>query len=127
MQDLEIYIRDLEPSGLEKWLSQHVEALILEKKGSAIKGRGDYLEKHGYQRFPIGITVYRGIYGKRFSSLLLEGDSLPWQSDLECARSAWEALNTEIGCSPGDWREGDEVGGEQWWRLDEQGEQKVAF
>lgn len=121
MHDLEIYIRDLDPALLENWLSSHIDSLTLEPRGHALKGWGDY------QGARTTVSVYKGVFGKRFSSLVLEAERLPWQDDLDFARSAWEALKTEIRCSPGDWQEGDIVEEEKWWRIDERGEQKVTF
>ncbi|WP_404363684.1 hypothetical protein [Marinobacter sp.] len=124
MQDLEIYIRDLEPGQLSNWLEVHLDNLTLvepEAAGRAMKGEGQYRGQ------PVVITVYQGAFGKRYASLTLEGDELPWSSDLECARSAWRSLETEIRCSPGDWQEGEPVEEEKWWRLDERGEHLVIW
>lgn len=124
MQDLEIYVRDLEPGQLSGWLGQQLDELTLaddELTGKALKGRGRY------RGGSVTISVYPGAFGKRYTSVILEGDDLPWAADLECARSAWRMLETEIRCSTGDWKEGDPVEDEKWWRLDERGEQQVVW
>ncbi len=124
MQDLEIYVRDLEPGQLSRWLGQQLDELSLsddELAGKAIKGRGHY------RGVPVMVSAYPGAFGKRYTSVILEGENLPWNSDLECARSAWRALETEIRCSTGDWQEGQPVEDEKWWRLDERGEQEVVW
>jgi hypothetical protein len=36
-------------------------------------------------------------------------------------------MDTEIRCSPGDWKEGDPVEDDKWWRLDHRGEQLVVW
>jgi len=123
VQDLEIYIRDLEAGAVCRWLESHVEQLVLDDrdvssvtKGSAFYG-GDRLK----------ITLYPQAFGKRFTSLIIEGESLPWSSDLDCARSVWQAMGTEVRCSPGEWKEGEAVEDEKWWRLDSRGEQLVVW
>jgi len=123
VQDLEIYIRDLEAGAVFGFLSSHLEGLELNDGdvSKVVKGSARYSGEH------VRISLYPGAFGKRFTCLLLEGGELPWNSDLDCARSAWQAINTEIRCSPGDWKEGDPVEEEKWWRLDDRGEQKVVW
>jgi hypothetical protein len=36
-------------------------------------------------------------------------------------------MDTEIRCSPGDWKEGEPVEDEKWWRLDQRGEQLAVW
>lgn len=124
MQDLEIYIRDLAPGQLSGWLGKQLDDLELadgKVETGAIKGTG------GYQGHSLRISLYPGAAGKRYSCLVLEGDKLPWSSDLDCARSAWQSLETEIRCSQSDWQEGDPVEDEKWWRLDDRGEQLAVW
>lgn len=124
MQDLEIYIRDLQSGAVSEWLGSHLDHLELDDQnleGRPVKGHGRY------QGVAVGISLYPGAYGKRFTSMILEGDDLPWHTDLECARSAWRAMDLEIRCSPGDWKEGEPVEEEKWWRVDSRGEHLVVW
>lgn len=123
MQDLEIYIRDLEAGTVSRWLESNVEQLKLDDSdvASVIKGTASFNNEH------LNITLYPRAFGKRFTCLILEGGQLPWDSDLACARSAWKALETEIRCSPGAWKEGEPIADEKWWRLDSRGEQLVVW
>jgi len=123
VQDLEIYIRDLEPGAVSGWLENHVDQLELNDSdvASVIKGFARY------EGDRVRISLYPGAFGKRFTSLVIEGPRVPWNSDLGCARSAWRAMDTEIRCSPGDWKEGEPVEDEKWWRLDHRGEQQVVW
>ncbi|MDL0430286.1 hypothetical protein QPM17_04070 [Marinobacter sp. TBZ242] len=124
MQDLEIYIRDLESSAVSDWLANHLDEIELADNAlgnQAVKGTAWY---RGHR---VRVSLYPGAGGKRFTSLILEGEDLPWDSDLDCARSAWRAMDTEIRCSPGDWKEGEPVEDERWWRLDQRGEQLAVW
>ncbi len=123
MQDLEIYIRDLAEGAVSQWLAVHLDHLELDDSQvtGVVKGHATYEGRR------LRITMYPGAFGKRFTSLVLEGESLPWNTDLDCARSAWRALETEIRCSPGDWKEGEPVADEKWWRLDHRGEHQVVW
>ncbi len=123
MQDLEIYIRDLKPGAVFGWLEGQLDQLQLDDSDVASVMKGTAV----YDGAKLRITLYPGAFGKRFTSLLLEGDRLPWGSDLECARSAWRAVETEIRCSPGDWKEGEPVDEDKWWRLDHRGEHQVVW
>lgn len=123
VQDLEIYIRDLEAGAVSRWLESQLESLELDDSGvdSVVRGQGLYLGQR------LNITLYPKAFGKRYSSLVMEGEALPWGSDLECARSAWDAMELEVRCSPGNWVEGTPVEDEKWWRLDSRGEQLVVW
>jgi hypothetical protein len=124
VRDLEIYIRDLESSAVSDWLANHLDKIELVDDAlgdRAVKGRA------WYQGHSVRVSLYPGAGGKRFTSVILEGEDLPWASDLDCARSAWRAMDTEIRCSPGDWKEGEPVEDERWWRLDHRGEQLAVW
>ncbi|SFM16148.1 hypothetical protein [Marinobacter zhejiangensis] len=124
MQDLELYIRDLEPGQLVQWLSQHLDGLDLDDSGAgvaAFKGTGYF--KHAKVR----VSVYPQANGKRYTCVVLEGEELPWSQDLECARSAWRTLDNEVRCSPGGWKEGDSLEEDKWWRIDQRGEMLVVW
>jgi len=123
VKDLEIYIRDLESGAVCRWLESHVEQLVLDDGdvSSVIKGSARFGEDR------LKITLYPQAFGKRYTSLIIEGERLPWSADLDCARSAWRALDTEIRCSPGEWKEGESAEDEKWWRLDNRGEQLVVW
>lgn len=123
MTDLEIYIRELSDEPITAWLAESLDDLALAAVGSngVRKGKGFY---DGY---PVRVTLYPGAFSKHFTSVVLEGEELPWRTDLDCARNAWRHLDTEVRCSPGDWQEGDPVEDEKWWRIDDRGEQKVVW
>ncbi|MEC9084236.1 MAG: hypothetical protein VYE45_10815 [Pseudomonadota bacterium] len=123
MQDLEIYIRDLEPAAVSKWLEGQLDELQLDDTnvGSVVKGTARYSSAR------VRITLYPAAFGNRLTSQVVEGDERPRNSDRDCARSAWRAMDTEIRCSPGDWKEGDPVEDDKWWRLDHRGEQLVVW
>ncbi|TNE75141.1 MAG: hypothetical protein EP339_09670 [Gammaproteobacteria bacterium] len=123
MQDLEIYVRDLEAGGVSQWLGNHLDELELDDSDVSSVMKGSAL----YDGTRIRITLYPGAFGKRYTSLVIEGDALPWNSDLDCARSAWRSMDTEIRCSSGEWQEGQPVEDEKWWRLDKRGEQLVVW
>jgi len=124
VRDLEIYIRDLASSAVSDWLANHLDEIELDDDSlgeRAVKGTARY------RAHRVLISLYPGAGGKRYTSLILEGEDLPWNSDLDCARSAWRAIDSEIRCSPGEWKEGEPVEDEKWWRLDQRGEQLAVW
>lgn len=123
MEDLEIYIRDLEAGAVSRWLSDHLDRVALDDAviTAALKGHASY------NGSALALSLYPGAAGKRFTCLVIEGPKLPWASDLECARSAWRTLGGELRCSPGSWTEGDVTEEEKWWRIDERGEQQAVW
>ncbi|BES70794.1 hypothetical protein RE428_18120 [Marinobacter nanhaiticus D15-8W] len=123
MHDLEIYVKELAHDPIRHWLGESLEDLQLEQKGSkgVITGVGFYCDHK------VRVSLYPGAFNKHFTCVVLEGEELPWRSDLDCARNAWRHLDTEIRCSPGNWKEGDPVEDEKWWRIDSRGEQKVVW
>jgi len=124
LRDLEIYIRDIDLSSVRDWLACHLDHLELpvDVPGDRpAKGRASYRGCH------IRVSVYPGAGGKRYASVIIEGDELPWLSDLDCARNAWRAMDTEIRCSAADWKEGEPVQDEKWWRIDQRGEQLAVW
>jgi len=123
VQDLEIYIRDLQAGAVSAWLAGQLDELELDDTdpSSVIRGRATFSGEG------LRISLYPGAFGKRFASLVIEGEALPWNSDLDCARSAWRAMAGEVRCSIGSWEEGDPVEGNKWWRLDDRGEQEVVW
>ncbi|WP_336368048.1 hypothetical protein [Marinobacter sp. C2H3] len=123
MRDLEIYIRDLQPGAVSSWLAAHVDGLALDDSDPARVAKGQAMCEGAALR----ITLYPGAFGKRYTCVLLEGERVPWNSDLDCARSAWRAMDTEIRCSVGDWKDGDPVENDTWWRLDQRGEAQVVW
>ena len=123
VQDLEIYIRDLEAGAVSRWLSDQLGQVALNDEDITgfVKGHASY---NGSQ---LSLSLYPGAFGKRFTCLVIEGPTLPWSSDLDCARSAWRAIGGELRCSPGNWAEGDDATEERWWRIDERGEHQAIW
>lgn len=125
MRDLEIYIRDIDIAAVTEWLSGHFDQL--EHPDEHLSGDRPVKLEAFYCGHRVRLSIYPQAGGKRYASLILEGDDLPWASDLDCGRSAWRAMDTEIRCSPGDWKEGEPVEDERWWRIDERGEQLAVW
>lgn len=74
MRDLEIYIRDLESSAVSSWLASHLDDIELRDDplgDRAVKGSAHY------RAHRVRINLYPGAGGKRYTSVILEGEDLP--------------------------------------------------
>jgi hypothetical protein len=64
----------------------------------------------------------------KWHSLLLDSDSTPWETDLECARAAFAALGVEIRCAPGSWDEEEsEEDADKWLRISADGVEEIVW
>ncbi|MFE8073209.1 hypothetical protein QQM79_19275 [Marinobacteraceae bacterium S3BR75-40.1] len=121
--DIEIYIRDVDIEALKQWLEQRFDAVDLSPLDNNAGYKGAVVS--GDHRVPVSLFFRAG--GNRYSSLTFDSSHTPWETDLACAREAFEALGTEIRCSTGEWQEGMPEENEYWWRIDARGEKKARW
>ena len=93
--DIEIYVKDLDRSLIEAWLSSALGAPCQWQE----KGRVSRCECAG-----IPIVWFEKAVGK-WHSLLLESANTPWADDTQCAQAVAAALNIQVRCAPGSWQE----------------------
>lgn len=116
--DIEIYIKHLDKSTLIEWLNQvfdGAESLELTDK----KSQSFSVYKNGHK---IDVLVMNQVVGKIYSSIWFQSDKTGWADDKACARSAFNALNTEIRCNAEGWTENEEQDPDQWWKITNEGE-----
>jgi hypothetical protein len=122
MNDIEIYIKDPDPQAVEAWLQRHFGCfrLMPSPSGKVFGGQGERNEQS------VPVKLFLGAVGK-YASLCFDSPESPWDSDLGCARDAWQALGREIRCATGEWQEGSEVEDGLWWSLTEKGETQIQW
>ncbi|MCP5207393.1 MAG: hypothetical protein H7A01_09350 [Hahellaceae bacterium] len=121
--DIEIYIKDCTIDVIKEWLETRLGPVTLIKQGKNIQ-----LFKCSYESKVLIIEVLAEAVGKRFTCVWFQSSDTPWNTDLECARDAFAALNTEIRCSEGNWSEEEAVPEQQlWWRITADGEKQVVW
>lgn len=111
--DLEIYILKPDPAAIESWLTGAL--------GSLEKSTSD-ADFHRWTFEDCLIVLTRKADGN-FGSLWFKQNPTHWTSDLECARSAHSALNTEIRCAATVWSEQQSSSSPNWIKLT-RGEEK---
>ena len=110
--DLEIYLMKPDAGAVRDWLARQL---------------GDHIEDqrvvpgHCHWRVTLDGHVMDVFLNdkaeKNFASLWFKQNHSPWNTDLECARSAHAALGIEVRCSDSGWQENvdDSAGG--WIKL----------
>lgn len=77
------------------------------------------LEMNGH---PIHATILEQAAGKRFTCIWFNSANTPWNSDIECARHAYTALDCEVRCNYQGWEEEGDQDPDLWWRINKNGE-----
>lgn len=115
--DIEIYLLSCPTERIVSWLEQDFSMLDM-------RNAGDNATKLNleYQGHIIPVTILEQAAGKRFSSVWFDSEHTPWQSDMECAQRAFEALQCEIRCNYQGWEENGEDDPDLWWRINANGE-----
>ncbi|WP_396589016.1 hypothetical protein [Bermanella sp. R86510] len=108
--DIEIYLQDVTFKQIEDWLDGQFSAVE----------RGELVSKKSEARCNWtvdGSTVIAfGNAVGHFTSLWFKQNNTPWDTDLECAKAAAAALNTQVRCSNSGWSEGQRPDS-KWWRI----------
>lgn len=97
LPDLEIYIMKANPEAVHSWLASLFKVEIIKSAAG----------HHHYRCNDMDVFLNEGAE-KNFASLWFKQNDTTWHTDLELARAAHSALETEIRCSAEGWKEGDE-------------------
>lgn len=119
--DLEIYAKDITFKNVDDWLQANFTEV--ERKDTVKKKS----EARSYWTVDGADVIVFGNALGNYSSIWFKKNTTPWDTDLECARSAAKALNTQIRCSNSGWEEGQSAD-TQWWRVTEdEGEMLIQW
>lgn len=97
LSDLEIYIMKANPEAVQSWLTTLFNVEVIKSAAG----------HHHYRCNDMDVFLNEGAE-KNFASLWFKQNTTTWHSDLELARAAHTALETEIRCSAEGWTEGQE-------------------
>jgi hypothetical protein len=114
--DIEIYIQGATLDDVEQWLSGVFEVLDLERQHAGTM-RGSVALDESTERCEL-LVLEKAVKG--FTSVWFKQNQTPWDDDLECARSAWHAMQRQVRACAGGWREGEEA--DLFHRIDSSGE-----
>ncbi|MBM6551654.1 hypothetical protein [Marinomonas ostreistagni] len=115
--DIEIYLLSCPTERIINWLEQDFSILDMRKAGDMAT---KLVLEHEHHEIPV--TILEQAAGKRFTSVWFDSELTPWQSDMECAKRAFEFLQCEIRCNYQGWQEDLEDDPDLWWRINANGE-----
>ncbi|MGY8872071.1 MAG: hypothetical protein ACKVJE_16655 [Pseudomonadales bacterium] len=122
--DIEIYIKNRSISSIQGWLSTLGD-------DSEISVSEDAAEKHTHE-FAVTIAgtvipvfIHERAAGKAWISVWSQSDKTPWVKDLDCARVASAALETQVRCIASGWQNGDDP--DEWWKVEDTIEELIQW
>ena len=118
--DLELYILNADPEAVLSWLQQDIGAL------EAIKTTEHLIQWRCQNSDGESMDIHLTFKAeKNFASLWFKQNDTTWHTDLELARAAHSALETEIRCSDEGWKEGNEnAASDNGWSKLNKGQEK---
>jgi hypothetical protein len=103
-EDIEIYIKGSDIAAIGQWLTGVFSRVRLDDNGNkVIRGELALDENSGHCDLLVINNAVKG-----YTSVWFKQNHTPWDTDLDCARSAWQAMQQEIRASAGSWIEGAE-------------------
>ncbi|MDF1761991.1 MAG: hypothetical protein P1U57_01155 [Oleibacter sp.] len=121
--DLEIYLMKANVDAVAEWLTSTLGELTVIRQNNALTTwRVNNME-----------ILFTAQAEKNFSSLWFKQNTTPWLSDLDAGRAAYAALQTEVRCSAGGWKEDDDAGAnsdsenDQWIKINQNGEKAFSW
>ncbi|WP_293268684.1 hypothetical protein [Neptunomonas sp.] len=122
--DIEIYIKNRSISSVENWLS----ALGTDLKTLPAQNVSDK-NTHEFSVIIAGtsipVFIHERAAGKAWTSVWFKSDQTPWVKDLDCARVASVALETQVRCIASGWKNGDDP--DEWWKVEDSIEELIQW
>lgn len=109
--DIEIYLMKPDPAAVRAWLAASVDTI---EDVRILPDHHHWLATCGAKKIDIFLNEKAE---KNFASLWVKQNHTPWNTDLDCARSAHKALGIEIRCSDSGWQEGEGESDSGWLKL----------
>lgn len=118
--DIEIYIKKAPVEEIVNWLFSRFERFeLIGKKGVLHQYEAQW------QSASFAVAIHERALGKSWISVWFQSDQTPWQIDLDCAKEASHALNTQVRCIASGWQEGDDP--DEWWRVEAGDAEKIQW
>jgi len=118
--DIEIYIKNRPLEAILEWLSQRADALESRRSSGSTHSLTAIFDQ---QRVPV--MIHEKAVGKAWVSVWFRSDATPWARDLDCAREAATALDTQVRCILSGWQDGDEP--DEWWKVEGGDTEKILW
>ena len=121
MSDIEIYIREPVLKRVLGWIKSRVGPLEELPVDKSQKGVRIFRTLEHQPMIPI--VIQTGIEDGPYVGVWFDSDATPWQSDVDCAREAFEAFGLPVQCDPGP----DHVDQDDFFRIDAKGESFIQL
>ena len=112
--DIEIYLLSCSNDKIIEWLQSRFKIIEQKSVNASLLSL-----KVAYNACEFEVQILEQAAGKRFTSVWFNSDQTPWQDDVECAKSAYQALNCEVRCNIASWSETEEQDPDQWWHINQ--------
>lgn len=117
--DIEIYIMKPDPQAVRAWLTAALADPLEDIR--IVPGHAHWQASGAGRTIDIFLNENAE---KNFASLWIKQNHTPWNTDLDCARAAHQALGYEIRCSDSGWQEDDQEEASSGWIKLIRGEEK---
>lgn len=121
MNDIEIYIREPVLKRVLGWIKSELGPLKEFPVDKSQKGVRMFRATEHQPEIPIMIQT--GIEGGPYVGVWFDSSQTPWDSDVACARAAFEAFGLPVQCDPGPEHDNQD----DFFRIDDQGERIVRL
>lgn len=121
--DIEIYIKNRSITAIESWLSTLGEDVSPVISQDSDKSTHEYIITLADNNIPV--FIHERAAGKSWTSVWFQSDQTPWIKDVDCARVAAAALETQVRCIASGWQNGDDP--DEWWKIEDQTEELIKW
>lgn len=125
LDDIEIYVQNLDLKELSAWLKGFFPRCQFEPKENQSRIRIDLPTQEPGKS--IELIVLMKAAAPNFSCIWFKSTATPWNNDLDCAQSYFNYAKKEVRCASAPWLEADDHKHEQWWQINSQGRQLIEW
>ncbi len=118
--DIEIYIKDLKINEINAWLGTSWGVSSTSKIGTTAVVQLCNAEQE------IECRILEDAVEPGFTSICFSPNKTKWETDLQCARDAFNYFQLEARCSTGGWNE-NSIEDEDWFKINSDGIHRIKW
>lgn len=121
--DIEIYVKNRSLTTIESWLASLGEGFSPSLSQDSDKNTHEYTIS--FAGNSVAVFIHERAAGRDWTSVWFQSEQTPWIKDLDCARIAAAAMETQVRCIATGWQSGDEP--DEWWKVEDQTEELIQW